>query len=402
MAGQERRRSRGELIRERAQGEFVGRREQLSLFSENLAKDPLSESDPADFLFSVHGLGGVGKSTLLRQWREAARRAGALTAVVDENDVHGVPQTLTELARQLAGEGGALKGFDKAVEQFEQLEREQAAAGPDPAGGDGAASLSSRVAAQATLGALSMVPAVGAVTAMASSDAAAQALDRLRESARSRVRRGRSADAAGLFRAFVTELERLCGQYRWVVLFFDTWEQTGRHLDAWVRELVQDGFGPLPVNVMVVLAGRDELSERDWAPLRPLVNDLRLDVFTEAETRALLAARGVSEPAAVDAVFQLSLGLPLLVELLALTPPADDAPTVLEHRGDAVDAVVKRFVQWITDPVQQRTVLACALAPQLNEDVFAAAAPQEGRHLWEWLNAQPFVSGHGDFKQYHA
>jgi hypothetical protein len=47
-------------------------------------------------------------------------------------------------------------------------------------------------------------------------------------------------------------------------------------------------------------------------------------------------------------------------------------------------------------------VLACALAPQLNEDVFAAVAAQEARYLWEWLCGQPFVSGHGDFKQYHA
>ena len=77
------RRSRGELIRQRAQAQFVGRRAQLSLFAENLAKDPLAQADPADFLFHVHGVGGVGKSTLLHQWREAAQRAGAVTAVVD-------------------------------------------------------------------------------------------------------------------------------------------------------------------------------------------------------------------------------------------------------------------------------------------------------------------------------
>ncbi|MFE1950126.1 tetratricopeptide repeat protein [Streptomyces sp. NPDC059524] len=414
MAAQERRRSRGELIRQRTQAQFVGRRAQLSLFSDNLAKDPLSESDPADFLFCVHGLGGVGKSTLLRQWREAAQRAGALTAVVDENDAHGVPQALTELARQIAREAGVLKGFDRAVEQFEQQAREQAAAGEEPADGAGGASLSSRVVAQATFGALSFVPGAGAVTSMANPDTAALGIDRLRESARGRGRRGMAADASGLSRAFVTELERLCRQHRWVVLFFDTWEQTGRHLDAWVRDLVQDAFGPLPVNVMVVLAGREELSERDWAPLRHLVNDLPLEVFTEDETRALLAARGVSDPARVDAVYQLSLGLPLLVELLALTPPEQTDAGGRAHAaggsvnggglvdgGDAIEAVVKRFVRWISDADQQKTVLACALAPQLNEDVFAAVAPEEGRHLWGWLNEQPFVSGHGDFKQYH-
>ncbi|MEI5102053.1 ATP-binding protein [Streptomyces sp. PmtG] len=91
-------RSRGELIRERTRARFVGRQAQVSLFSENLAKDPASSQDPADFLFHVRGVGGVGKSTLLRQWQEAARRAGALTAVVDEGDAHG---------RRAAGPGGA-------------------------------------------------------------------------------------------------------------------------------------------------------------------------------------------------------------------------------------------------------------------------------------------------------
>lgn len=54
-----------------------------------LSKAPLSEEDPTEFLFHVRGVGGVGKSTLLRQWQEAARRADAVTAVVDENDVKG-------------------------------------------------------------------------------------------------------------------------------------------------------------------------------------------------------------------------------------------------------------------------------------------------------------------------
>jgi hypothetical protein len=67
-----------------------------------------------------------------------------------------------------------------------------------------------------------------------------------------------------------------------------------------------------------------------------------------------------------------------------------------------VDTAVERFVQWITDPLQHETVLACALAPQLNEDIFAAAAPREARGLRAWLCGQPFVTSRGDFKQYHA
>ncbi|MEU1312150.1 tetratricopeptide repeat protein [Streptomyces cinnamoneus] len=380
------------------QAQFVGRGAQLSLFAENLTKDAQSAVDPAEFLFHVRGVGGVGKSTLLRQWQEAARRAGAVTAVVDENDVHGVHQALVDLARQLAQQAAdPLKEFDRAVEQYRR--EQEAAADPAPREG-GEPSVPSRVAAQTALGAASLIPGAGVVTAMVNPDTAAAGLDRLRADARARARRARDGDATGLSRAFVSELVRLCRKHQWVVLFLDTWEQTGRYLDEWLRSLLQDGFGPLPVNVMVVLAGRDELAEREWAPWRALVVDVPLEEFTPAETGALLAARGVTEPGVVEAVLHLSMGLPLLVDLLALARPrhADD----VHAGGDVVDVAVERFVQWISDPQQREAVLAGALAQQLNEDVFAAAAPQEARGLWGWLCGQPFVSGRGDFKQYHA
>ncbi|WP_345113931.1 tetratricopeptide repeat protein [Streptomyces drozdowiczii] len=385
------------MIRQRARARFVGRRAQLALFAENLSKDPLSEEDPADFLFHVRGVGGVGKSTLLRQWQEAARRADAVTAVADENDVHGVQQALVELARQLAEQAGPCKEFDKVVEQ---LRREQAAqAEPMPV--EGEASVSSRMVTQAALSAVSLIPGAGVVTAMANPDTAAQGLDRLRSASRSRAqRRGGQGDEAGLSRAFVGELERLSRRQRWVVLFFDTWEQTAQYLDGWLLRLLSEEFGPVPANVIVVLAGREELSEREWALLRDQVADVPLEVFTEAETRSLLASRGVNEPGVVEAVLQLSMGLPLLVELLALARPhtAED----VDAEGNLADVAVERFVQWITDPEKREAVRACALPLQLNKDVFAAAAGPEAAGLWEWLCGQPFVSGRGDYKHYHA
>ncbi|MEV0304286.1 hypothetical protein AB0I13_25040 [Streptomyces prasinus] len=339
----------------------------------------------------------MGKSTLLRQWQEAARRADAVTAMVDENDVHGVQQALVELARQLAEQAGPCKEFDKAVEQFQ---REQAAQG-EPMPVEGEASVSSRVVTQAALGAAALLPGAGVITAMADPDAAAQGLDRLRSTSQARTRRrGAQGDEAGVSRAFVAELERLCRRHRWVVLFFDTWEQTARYLDGWLLRLLAEEFGAVPANVMVVLAGRDELAEREWAPLRAQVADVPLEVFTEAETRALLTARGVTDPGVVEAVLQLSMGLPLLVELLALARPR--TVEEVDAGGDLADVAVERFVQWITDPEQREAVQACALPLQLNEDVFAAAARPQAKGWWEWLCGQPFVNGRGGFKHYHA
>ncbi|MGW8795091.1 hypothetical protein ACWGND_31830 [Streptomyces althioticus] len=118
-----------------------------------------------------------------------------------------------------------------------------------------------------------------------------------------------------------------------------------------------------------------------------------LEVFTEAETRSLLTSRGVTDPDVVEAVLRLSMGLPLLVELLALARP--HTVEEVDAGGDLADVAVERFVQWITDPEQREAVRACALPLQLNEDVFAAAAGPGAEGLWEWLCGQPFVSGRG-------
>ncbi len=70
------------LDRRRNQEVFIGRHEYVSLFRRNLALDLL---DPQRlFVFSISGQAGVGKTWLLRRFREIARDAGALVALTDE------------------------------------------------------------------------------------------------------------------------------------------------------------------------------------------------------------------------------------------------------------------------------------------------------------------------------
>ncbi|WP_180989409.1 hypothetical protein [Streptomyces cahuitamycinicus] len=56
----------------------------------------------------------------------------------------------------------------------------------------------------------------------------------------------------------------------------------------------------------------------------------------------------MTDPGVVEAVLQLSMGLPLLVELLALARPRTIEE--VDAGGHLADVAVERFVQWITDP----------------------------------------------------
>ncbi|MBH8552447.1 ATP-binding protein [Nostocaceae cyanobacterium CENA357] len=59
-----------DILKQRQQSGFVGREEQVNVFRQNL-KLPLEDSR-RHFLFNVWGQGRVGKTTLLRQFRQIA------------------------------------------------------------------------------------------------------------------------------------------------------------------------------------------------------------------------------------------------------------------------------------------------------------------------------------------
>ncbi|MFF2927140.1 tetratricopeptide repeat protein, partial [Streptomyces celluloflavus] len=364
-----------------------------------------------EFLFHVRGVGGVGKSSLVRHWQGTARTRGAVTAVVDEVEARGVVEAMEAICAQLGQQGGGLKAFGAALERYRRdredrrSSMEQAEEHDEGSGGrEGDVSASSRMIAQAALGGAALLPGGSVLAALASPEVAAQGLERVRSGIREqrgRRERGRWAQdpVRVLTEAFVQELGRLAGEHEWVVLFFDTWEQTGRYLEVWVRDLLLDEYGPLPANTVMVLAGQNELSEREWAELSGQISEVRLDVFTEQETRALLAARGVSDEAVIEEILRLSMGLPLLVDTLAHIRPS--SPGGLANAEASADVAVARFVRWIPDPNEQATVLSCALPLQLNEDIFHAAAPETAADLYGWLCRQPFVTGHGSHRKYH-
>lgn len=84
MNPQKKPKSLQDILKQRQRSDFVGREGQLNLFRQNLEL-PL-EDDRRRFLFNVWGQGGVGKSTLLRQFRKIAEDGKVVTAYTDESE----------------------------------------------------------------------------------------------------------------------------------------------------------------------------------------------------------------------------------------------------------------------------------------------------------------------------
>ncbi|MGW0906904.1 tetratricopeptide repeat protein [Streptomyces sp. NPDC002853] len=403
-----------ELIRRRRRAGFVGRRGELDAFRANFDVPP--NDDRHRFLFHVHGIGGVGKTSLVREWEQLARERGALTAYVDEA-VGSVPEAMAAIAAQFALRGRRCKDLTRllATHRERRHEAESAsAAGMFEAAGQEpgpavvpAPSTGSMTAARASLVGLGLLPGVGAFAGAVDPAQLAQGADRLRAGLSARL--GSQDDVQlvlsperVLTPVFLAELADAAKDAPWIVLFFDTYERTAPFLDSWLHDvMLTDRHGALPADVVVVTAGQQPFDTARWGGYGDFVMDVPLGPFTELEARGLLAGKGVVAEPVVEEVLRLSGGLPVLVSTLAEGRPA--AP---DDVGDPSATAVERFLKWERDPVRRAVALACALPRRLDADVFRAAvegicAEAEVPGLFGWLRGLPFVSERSERVQYH-
>ncbi len=129
-----------------------------------------------------------------------------------------------------------------------------------------------------------------------------------------------------------------------VALFFDTYECTEDFLDNWLREILEGRYGEVPLNILVIIAGRQELDKNHWAPYEGLMIRFPLEPFTEEEAQQYLARKGITNSRVIEVILGLSGRLPLLVATLAAESPNDPSQV-----GDPSGTAVERFLKWIDD-----------------------------------------------------
>ncbi|MFD8277601.1 tetratricopeptide repeat protein [Streptomyces solisilvae] len=386
-----------ELIQGRRNAGFVGRRRELDAFRDNFGLPP--EDERHRFVFHVHGHAGVGKTWLMRRLEQTSRQEyGALTARVDET-ASSVPEAMASISEQFARQGRELSAFDRRLATYRQRRHEAESA---PAEGERQGpSTGSMAAARAGLAGLGMVPGVGALAGAVDPVPLAEGTDRLRAALGSRFRDHKDVQLVldpveTLTPLLVRELSEAAAAVPWLVLLFDTYERLGPLLDPWLRTLLtSERLGTLPANTVLVLAGQTRLDPGCWGDLADVVAELPLEPFTDAEARQLLSAKGITDEPVVREVLRLSGRLPVLVSTLAENPGTD---------GDLDDpsaTAVDRFLKWERDPVRRAAALAGALPRRLNEDVFRAAADDDGAGLFGWLRSLPFIGDRGGAARYH-
>lgn len=385
-----------DILKQRQQTGFVGRSEQVSLFRKNLTL-PLEE-DNRRFIFNVWGQGGVGKSTLLRQFRKIAEEAKFICAYTDETQ-RGVPETMERLAQQFEQQGHKLSQFYERYQVYCRLRQELES---DPEAPKGFSAFLGQTVAKTGISVTKNIVPGGKVVLDIIDEKAVTS--QAKEWASFVAKKLTNKDEARLIQEpveiltplFLKELGKIAANSG-IGLFFDTYERSEEFLDGWLQEMLEGRYGEVPLNTIITIAGRQELDKNRWTNYEALIVRLSLGPFTLDEAQQFLASKGITNRKVIDVILSISGRLPLLIATLAAETP-NDPNQVGNHTGTAVE----RFLKWVEDPKRRQLALNAALPRCLNRDIVAQLEEEEEPfRLFDWLLTMPFVEEYSDCWAYH-
>ncbi|MGH9753614.1 MAG: tetratricopeptide repeat protein [Blastocatellia bacterium] len=376
------RKSWKEILDKRRKENFIGRKEQLRVFSENFTHDT-----PEYLVFSVTGEGGVGKSTLLQQYVNIAGSTPNNAIVVTCNERHASPASaMGHIAAEMAKLEIRHKDFDERYRKYRELREEVES---DPKAPRGMIDLLARGVTDLAIKSGRRMPGVGVLLEGADEKAAgetvAQGINYL-------VTRWGNKDEVMLLREtdkvltplFLKLLAEATGERR-VVLLFDVFERTSQSLAPWLLSLFNFDHGEFDAGLSFVIAGRDPL-EQHWTEMAVAICHIALEPFTPDETRHYLANKEITDDRLVAQIHEGAGGLPVLVELLASTKPQPGAPL-----ADVSKEAVERFLLWVEQEDRRQAALLAAVPRQFNRDALSAALGSAATGTFNWLSTQSFI-----------
>lgn len=355
-------------------------------------------------LLVIHGVGGIGKSSLLRMFRLNCKTAHIPVALASGDEAKSAVDVLTRWAEDLKADGANLPAFFKTYEHYRAIQAkvEDETSKAQKKLGDIAGKATSKTAEAAggaALGAAlgSVIPGIGTAAGAALGGViggmGAEALVDYLRGFLSKPDIDLLLDPSKkLTDDFLADVNQAATSRR-VVLMLDTYEQMTA-LDDWTREVAQQ----LNENILLVIAGRAMVNwGRQWSSwlMHAHVEELKpmpKRVMHELIRKYYATMRGGEpNPKQVNAIIEFSGGLPMVVNTavqLWVKYGVEDFGAV---KGEVVREVVARLREGV--PAELYPLLETAAAPRyFNKDILrTVSAMGDISAGYDELRRFPFV-----------
>lgn len=338
----------------------------------------------------VHGVGGVGKSSLLRMLRLHCKSVGVPVALASGDDAKSALDVLTRWADDLKADGIALPAFSKTFAQYRALQAKVENEAAKAAG-----KVTKEAAKTLVETAASTIPGLGPLVGKLGGMGAEALTDWLFSRGFKKPDVDLLLDPAKkLTEDFLADIVAAAEKKR-LTLMLDTFEQMTA-LEDWTREMAQR----LPPNVLLVIAGRIVPSwDRAWHGWMANAQVEELKPMDEDKMRELIRRYyatllgGEPDPKQVDAIIAFARGLPMVATSVVRAwvqypDTAGDFQAVKTHAvADFVDYLF-RSVPGALVPVLE----AAAAVRWFDQPILRAVLQREDvRDAYNELRRFPFV-----------
>jgi tetratricopeptide (TPR) repeat protein len=340
-------------------------------------------------LLVIHGLGGTGKSTLLKMYLLLGRRHHVPVAGVTSEDVPSPADVLGGWADDLSRKGISLSAFQKTLNHYRAIQTKVEA---EAKGSQLARELSKTAAKTAIDMAASAIPIVGPLIGVVGGQSADAFIDWL-HSFLSKPDMNLYLDPVKRLNAdFLSDLTRVATHQR-LVLVIDTYEQMTA-LDEWMRDLARR----LPQNVLLVIASRTVPAwERAWQGWMGKAEIIELREMTSDNLQTLVhryyayIRGGDPDPKQVEAIVQFARGLPIVATTVVQLWVKYGAEDFLAVRPQVVADLADRLLEGVPKKMRPAFETAAVLR-YFNVDALGALLEgSDAEALYAELRLWPFI-----------
>jgi GTPase SAR1 family protein len=383
-----------DVVKQRKHKNFIGRKDQLKDFDENL-KLPFDHPDRR-YIINIIGQGGVGKTWLGNECIERMRLENYVIASMDIS-ASSVLDVLDHWASQIEK---SLIEMPRFRGSFKVLQNRKNELGSDKDAPEDILNVISSTLVRTAFTLAKNTPA-GPITSLLDQEKLETGLSKgvsfLYKKVTNKEERELLLQPIPILTGLFLEDLGNVAKINPIGLRVDVYEQNCTVLDEWLRKIYSGEYGDVPLKFLLIISGRDELDSNTWSEFQPIILTFNLEPFSEEDSRDYLQQKKVTDEKDIELILKLSMGLPLLLELLAIPGISSTGDTV-----GANETAISRFLQWINDPSFRELALNASLPRFIDQDVIGQITGKElSSELFERLRKMPFIEIKNNQWVYH-